>query len=559
MSRSSRRAQSKSGTAQGKRSVAAKKSSTAAASAPLALAKQLLEQGRHEDVLRLFSKLLSRNLELEKAMTMLRQRGRNSSERIPVEQLELFLRAAEAQNHGELAAASAALEALAKTQSESGGEGTEAAAPPGLPPAKQPPARRPPPAQAERVPNPIRAPDAERACPCCGGERRCVRVETTEVIDLVPAKVIVRLDQREVLACDACEGEMTRAPMGDKVVVGGAYGSGLVAQMLVDKYRDGLPLHRIGQRLEGLGLDMPSSSMSDQILWGTELLRPLARAATARMLSADVMHLDATGLPVRDEKNGYRIELGTLWCYVGGPHAVYVYTTTGKKRGQSPGELGPEEMLELRTGYVCADASNLFDVSFQRDDLTEVGCNMHARRYFKAALDAGDTRAAAPLKAYQALYELDAELKDASVEDRKVARQERGRPLYDQLLRWADLQRAQEPPSSKLGEALRYLNNHRAALTRFLDDGRLPMDNGIVERLHRRPAIVRNNALFAGSHEGARRAAVAFTLLASCELAEVEPVAYLRDVLPRIARSKGLTHAEAAALLPAAWRDAQAR
>jgi transposase len=108
-----------------------------------------------------------------------------------------------------------------------------------------------------------------------GAARKCVCHETTEVIDLIPAEVIVRLDKREVLACPECDAQMVRAPMGDKVVDGGAYGSRLVADLVVGKYRDGLPLHRQGQILKRLGLDMPSSSMADQIRWATDLLRPV--------------------------------------------------------------------------------------------------------------------------------------------------------------------------------------------------------------------------------------------------------------------------------------------
>jgi hypothetical protein len=183
---------------------------------------------------------------------------------------------------------------------------------------------------------------------------------------------------------------------------------------------------------------------------------------------------------------------------------------------------------------------------------------MHARRYFVKALDAGDARAAVPLKAFRALYDVEDANKDATCEARLEERRARSRPVYEELLEWSDLHRPLEPPSSKLGEALRYLNNHRTPLTRFLDDGKLPIDNGIVERLHRRPAIVRRNMLFAASHEGARRAAIAFTILACCELAGVEPVAYLRDVLPHIARSDGLTHHAARALLPDEWKAARA-
>ena len=119
-----------------------------------------------------------------------------------------------------------------------------------------------------------------------------------------------------------------------------------------------------------------------------------------------------------------------------------------------------------------------------------------------------------------------------------------------------DAHRPLEPPNSLLGAALRYLDNHHVALTRFLDDGRLPIDNGIVERLHRRPAVGRRNYLFAGSHAGAERAAIAYSVCATCNLLDINPVEYLGDVLPRLAR--GVASADIASLMPSAWKSARA-
>ena len=122
-------------------------------------------------------------------------------------------------------------------------------------------------------------------------------------------------------------------------------------------------------------------------------------------------------------------------------------------------------------------------------------------------------------------------------------------------VRWCETYRPTEPPSSALGKAIGYLLNHRVALTRFLDDGILPIDNGIVERLHRRPAITRRNFLFAGSHAGAERAAIAYSILASCELLDIDPVAYLADILPRLAR--GVDESDLPSMTPAAWARAR--
>jgi len=394
-------------------------------------------------------------------------------------------------------------------------------------------------------------------CPICGTLRECIGHETTEVIDLIPAEVIVRLDEREIVACGKCDGVLERAPIGDKVVVGGAYGSRLVGDLVVGKYWDGLPLNRQGEQLLRLGLSMPSSSMADQITWATDLLRPLWHAQMAQVLGSLILHVDGTSLPVKDNSSVKGIVTGALWGYVGDTDkAVYLYTSTGKKVGQREGEIGPEQFLSLRKGFIVADASNLFDVTFRSPDRIEAGCNMHARRYCVKALDAGDVRASVAIAAFKTLYDVEDTARDMDAEGRLRERQQRSKPVYDELIAWCRTHQPTEPPGSLLGKALQYILNHRVALMRFLDDGRVPIDNGIVERLHRRPAVGRRSYLFAGSHAAAERAAIAYSILASCALVEVNPVEYLADILPKLTRGAFKAH-EFAATLPAPWKAAR--
>lgn len=404
-----------------------------------------------------------------------------------------------------------------------------------------------------RVDNPIPVPDAERACPKCGGERKCIGHDVTEVIDLIPAQVVVRRDRREKIACEKCEGELARAPQGDKVVTGGRLGSTLVAELLVDNYWDGLPLHRQKHRFERMGLTIPVSTLADQVTWATDLLRPIWRGAIATVLLSAVMHLDGTSLPVLDREAAGGKRLGALWGYVGDETtALYLYASTAKKKAQRPGELGPEDVLKLRRGYTVADASNLFDASFRREDLIECGCNMHARRYFVKALDRGDTRATLPIAAYKKLYEIEEEIRDRGDEEKLIERQARSKPVFDELVAWCTAHQPHELPSSPMGAAIRYLTNHEVALRRFMEDGVIPFDNGIVERLHVRAALTRKNFLFAGSDAGGERAAIAYTVLGCCQLLGVNPVEYLRDVLPRLARKVRL--ADVPDLMPARWQ-----
>lgn len=509
------------------------------------------------EVLGIIAKLVARNEELERLLTGLRD-AENHHERISRAQLALFVaEAAKVAAESELRSADAALSQQAQPTID---EKTAAeAAKKAETPVRQPRGPRELPANLATVANPIAVAPETRACPQCKAERTSMGHDCTPVIELKPAEVFVRMDLRERLVCKACDGGQSRAEVGDKVVDGGLYGSTLVASLVVDKYEDGLALHRGRARLLRLGLDMAVSTMADQVRWASELLEPLWRYSCDRVLAADVMHLDATRLPTLVKSLG-RAYNGTLWGMVGRTGseriAAFMYASTGKARGQrrdDEGELiewGPLDILEKRKGPVVVDAAGLFDAAFKRPTLYEIGCNMHARRYFVKALESGDTRAAHAIRAFKALYIIEESVRGKPPDAVLEARQTRSSSIYSALLAWATAYKGREPPSSRLGRALAYLTNHARALERFLSDGRLPIDNGEVERLHRRPALLRMNSLFAGSHEGGERAAVVLSLLGSCRFAGVDPTAYLGDVLPRLHR-RG-TH-DLDALMPAAW------
>jgi hypothetical protein len=325
--------------------------------------------------------------------------------------------------------------------------------------------------------------------------------------------------------------------------------------------RGGEPAHRQREQLARLGLDLPVSTLIDQLKWATDLLRPLWRVALDEVITSRIMHMDGIGLPVLDRELKGKTRLGTLWGYVGvcdhGSTAVYLYCSTGKKIAQRPGELGPQDVLGRRSGYVVADAAGIFDASFERPELIECGCNMHSRRYFTKALDTGDQRAALALAAYKKIYKIEQQICEhdppATPDQVLAARIEYSKPVFDELVAWC---RAHQPPSvlpsSKLGAAIRYMLNHHVALGRFLTDGCVPIDNGPAERLHVRCAIARKNFLFAGSDDGGERAAIAFTILGSCRLLGINPIEYLADVLPILSRDIRLI--DMPELLPVHWK-----
>jgi transposase len=531
---------------------------------PIERAQELLDAGKTEEVIALIASLVANNGALQRQLSELGRKGHKTTEIVSSAQLRLLLTGLEKSNEeaeetatpDELGQADAALTTAAdldglKVESNKKKKKKK----------RKRPAERPFPDKLRRIDNELLVPKGQRACPLCDEERVCVGHDVTEVLERLPPELIVRRDKREKLACKTpgCEGSICRAPLPDKVVAGGRLGPRLVACILVDTYRDGLPLNRQAQRYQRLGVDLSLSTMVDQVMHVTDAAGVMHEVAMEEVLNAHVMQLDGTGMPVldKDRSNGKR--LGTLWDYVGdGKVSFYTYTSTGKKNGQRRDddgnliELGPEDVLKMRKGLTVADASNLFDKSFERDDLTECGCNAHGRRGFVKALDRGDSRAALPIGAYRRLYEYEREARDMSVEERTKLRQEKSRPVFDAILKWCQAYKLHEPPSSPLGEAIRYFTNHHEALGRFIDDGAIPIDNSLVERQHVRVALTRKNFLFVGSDVGGDRAAVIYTLLGCCALNDVDPEEYLADVIPRLAR--GVTREQARALLPDRWK-----
>lgn len=521
---------------------------------------QLLDQGRHAEALEVVGKLEKDNENLRKILAQAQQQTTSSNERISSEQLKLALGAL-------VAARQDQSEEDQDTDKQRDNADDELETASKLPPREkdtkppqQPRGPKRPPEGLRRVPVHIPVPESERTCGRCDAETEVVGERITEVIELIPAEVVVREEHRDVMQCPRCDAPRTTAPTGDRVVEGGLYGPGLVSQIFVDKYDLGMPLHRQRHRYTHLGLPLNVSTMADQIKWSCELLRPMWRLCERTVLDAAVMQLDGTSLKVLDKDAASGKRLGTLWGYVGdGQTALYLYCSSGHKNGQREGDRGPEDVLRMRKGPTVADAASVFDASFARDDLIECGCNMHARRYFVKALDSGDKRAARPLAAYKKLYAIERDLRDLELDAITAGRQQRARPVYDALLHWATVHEPHVEPQSPLGKAIGYLLRHQLALTRYLDDGRIPPDNGATERLHVRAALTRKNYLFAGSDAGAERAAIAYTILGSCRLCGIDPLEYLADIIPRLQGK--VRQADLADLLPAQWkrlRDTQA-
>ncbi len=414
-------------------------------------------------------------------------------------------------------------------------------------------------ASLPHVDNPLPVPEEQVNCPTCSLPTVELEPEVTDIVDYTPGRIFVRRDIREVRACRANDCGFVRGPLGDKVIPGGLYGSRLIAHIVITKYRTGVSLHRIREDLQRMGLNMPSASISDQVLWATDLLEPVWRALLNEVVNSTVMQIDGTRMPVHHKEKGKAqvVRRGTLALAVGdGRSAAFTYASTGHKRGERDADMSLEDLLALRPGgLVVADADTKFDASFMRDELVECGCSMHGRRYFVKSLDAGDARAAPALAAFKKIYAIERVLvEEQGLREEALARErtKHAGPVWLQLKQWSEHINDTVLPASKLAIAARYLLRHYDAITRYLTDGRIPLDNGLVERLFRRVAIVRKNALFVGSHDGGRRAAVIFSVLTTCELIGLNPEAYLADILPRLSRGICLAD-DLPALMPHAW------
>jgi transposase len=439
----------------------------------------------------------------------------------------------------------------------------EAAAPEPPPPAaadeatskrrgrSQPHGRRRPARTLRREPQRYELTAAERLCPECGHERREIGVETTSQYDYRPAEVFVIEHQRVKYACPCCAGQVVIAPKPPQPIDKGLPGAGLLAQIIVDKYLDHIPLHRSEQRFGRLGAALPRSTMCDWMAAAAGLLTPLCQLLKEWVLQSKVLHTDDTTVPVRDEtRSDHRY--GRLWNYIGDadhPGVVFDYTTTHKRDG-------PATFLAGFRGFLQADAYGAYDGIYigSNGAIVEVGCWAHARNKFNAAASTEPERVLAVKAWVRKLYDVEDEAKALSSAERLRLRQEKSVPLLTTLCQWLLAQRTQVLPKSPFAAAITYVLNQWQALNRYTTDGDLHIDNNVSERLLKLIGMGRINWLFLGSDQGGRTAAVLFSFTATCKHLGIDAFAYLRDVLERLPTHPAERLEE---LLPHRWQAAR--
>ncbi len=449
--------------------------------------------------------------------------GQSSERGALLEQLELQLAdleedASEAEAQAQAAAQAAAASAKIKVESFE----------------RLRPARRPLPAHLprERVVHP-----APSACPCCGGALHKLGEDVTETLELIPRQWKVIQHVREKFSCRSCEA-ITQPPAPSHPIARGRAGPGLLAHILFAKYGLHLPLNRQSNTYAREGVELDVSTLADWVGAAAATLMPLILLIRAHVFAAERIHADDTTVPVLAKG---KTRTGRLWTYVRDdrpfagpdpPAAVFFYSP-------DRGGAHPEQHLAGYAGLMQADAyagfNKLYEAGRKPGPIVEAACWAHARRkFFDLARLNKAPIAIEAVERIDALFAIEREINGASPQQRLLARNEHSRPLVVELETWLRQQRAKLSAKNETAKAIQYSLKLWGALTRFLDDGRLCMSNNAAERALRGIAVGRHNWTFAGSDNGGRRAAAIYTLIETAKLNDVDPQAWLADVLVRI-------------------------
>ena len=404
----------------------------------------------------------------------------------------------------------------------------------------------------------VLAPEAS-ACPCCQGPLVEIGVDAAERLDVIPAQFRVVVTKRPKLACRACAGVVLQAPAPARLIEGGIPTEATVAHVLVSRYADHLPLYRQSQILVRQGIEIGREVLADWTGTAATEIVPVVRRMREILLASARLFADETTMPVLDPGRG-KTKKGYAWAIArddrpwGGtdPPAVVFHYAPGR---------GAEHARALLAGYrgiLQCDGYGAYKALAATDgDITLAFCWSHVRREF-VELAKGKTApiATETLQRIAALYAVEADARGKPPDIRRAVRQERSRPLVEDLFAWLSVQWARLPSGSPTAQAIRYALNHRAGLVRFLDEGRVELDNNTVERAIRPICLSRKNALFASGDDGGARWATVASLVETCKLNGVDPQRYLTDLLTRLVN--GWPNSRIDELMPWCWKPAEA-
>ena len=407
----------------------------------------------------------------------------------------------------------------------------------------------------EHLPREVTVHEPACTCPNCGGQLRKLGEDITEVLDYVPASFKVIRHVRPKLSCRVCE-TIVQMPMPSLPIERGKPGPGLLAHVLVAKYADHLPLYRQSGIYAREGVDLERSTLADWVARSTALLDPLIEALRKDVLASDILHGDDTPVPVLAPGLG-KTKTGRLWTYVrdGRPYGSDVppacaFYYSPDRKGQHP-----QSHLKTFKGVLHADGYAGFNAIFETGTVTEAACWAHVRRkFFDAHAATSSPIAKEALERIADLYAIEAQIKGKPPDERRRCRQEQSLFLVADLKAWAETALQKISGKSELAKAMRYAQSRWPALCCYLNDGRVEIDNNAAERSIRSIALGRKNYLFAGSDTGGQRAAAIYSLIETCKLNGIDPEAYMRNILTRIADHKINRIPE---LLPWNWKANQ--
>lgn len=406
--------------------------------------------------------------------------------------------------------------------------------------AAQPPALRPAP---QRRPLPEHLPrethehlPKEPACPDCGGAWQRLGEDVSEVLELIPVRFRVVRHVRPRLACRCCE-RMAQAPAPSRPIARSFAGPGLLGHIMVSKYLDHQPLYRQCQIYEREDVSLAESTVGDWVGGVHELLRPLIDALRRHVFAAPKLHTDDTPIKVLAPGTGKTRE-ARLWVYARDERPSGGTAAPAMWMRYSPDRRGihPQTHLKDYAGILQADAFAGYNKVYESGRVLEAGCWAHARRkFYDIHVKAPSLITTHVLQRIVALYQIESGIRGSPPQARRATRQEHAQPIVTALYAWLREQLPTVSRKSKTADAITYAMNQWQALTRYLDDGCIEIDNNAAERALRGVSLGRKNFLFLGSDAGGERAATLYSLLGTAKLNGVNPEAYLRHVLTVIA------------------------
>lgn len=398
-------------------------------------------------------------------------------------------------------------------------------------------------------------PEEEKRCPD-GHDLKCIGEESSEQLDVIPAQIKVIRTIRKKYACPRCEGHVKRAPLPKTAIPKSLAGPGLLAHIATSKYSDSLPLYRQEHMWQRLGVEIPRATMASWMIKTGDLLTPVINLMEEDLLEGGYVHVDETRVQVLNEAGKLAESESYMWVrgrkYPGAPPIVlFEYDPTRS------GEVA-KRLFEGYRGYLQADGYIGYNGVCRQEGVIRCGCMAHCRRKFFEAAKAspkGAGLANEAIEIIRGLYEIEEKIRDETIEKRYEVRQAESKPVLDAFRKWLDDRLGGVPPKSQLGMALHYAHTEWVYLIRYLDDGRLSIDNNMVENAIRPFAVGRKNWLFSETVAGAKSSAAIYSVLVSAKLNGHNEHAYLRHLLEKLPLAE--TADEIEALLPHVLKPAE--